>query len=71
MSPITKKEFDTIVADVKRNEAVLAACSGHAFFRLEPDKLFSKYRCAVCGGTVDMTALRWYERGLAHGRKLP
>jgi hypothetical protein len=55
---------------VKRNQATLASCPGpHDFVRVEPVKVFSKYRCSLCGGVVDTLAESWYQKGLAHGRK--
>ena len=69
MSTITRAEVKKVFADVQENARVLAACPGHKFLRVEPDRLFSKYRCTVCGGTVDTTQARWYERGVEHGRK--
>jgi ferredoxin-like protein FixX len=65
-----KDEVSAIFENVRRNAAMLAACPGHIFTRVEPDRVFSKYRCTVCGGTVDTTQAHWYDRGMAHGRAL-
>jgi hypothetical protein len=65
-----RKLVDEVFASVKHNHATLASCQGpHDFVRVEPDKLFSKYRCSLCGGVVDTVAEGWYQKGLAHGRK--
>lgn len=69
MSVITKDEVKAILAGVRQNRALLAACPGHAFARMEPDKVFSKWRCTVCGGMADATEVNWYEKGRDHGRK--
>lgn len=55
-----------ILAEVKANQAKLEGCSKHNFHRIE-EKLFSKFRCANCGGTVDVQAVRWYSLGQKHG----
>lgn len=67
---IDRKLVDEVFASVKHNHALLAACSGpHDFVRVEPSKLFSKYRCSICGGTADTLAVQWYQNGLVHGRR--
>ena len=62
---------DKIIKDVKENLAKLEKCSGpHIFRKLPPRKaLGERYACAICGGEVEGSAHRWYQRGLEHGKK--
>lgn len=68
-TPLPKDAVKEIVANVRANHATLSSCVGpHEFIRVEPHKLFSRYRCNKCGGTVSTTDAQWYNAGLIHGR---
>lgn len=56
-----------ILVEVKANMAKLESCPRHDFQRNE-NKLFSKFRCSVCGGTVDSITVHWYKKGLEHAK---
>lgn len=67
-----------LLEEVRKNQAKLEACDGHEFSvplnrltkeRLEAPSLFCDWECVHCGGVVDGPSKRWYDRGLAHGRK--
>lgn len=62
-------DYDAIVAEVKRNQALLDSCSRHEFTRIIDLErpILARSRCERCGGTVDHHARRWYAIGLAHG----
>ena len=61
--PDTKK----ILEEIKANQSKLESCKKHNFQRLDDNsKLFSKYRCALCGGIVDVQAMHWYNKGIQH-----
>lgn len=60
----TKEIFEK----VKANQAKLAICNKHNFQRMY-EKVFSKYQCTKCGGTVDGINAIWYIRGLVDGAK--
>lgn len=62
----TKEDVDRIIADVKANAAILAACDNHLFEFLK-DSLPPEWRCEHCGGVIDGPALHWYMVGRAHG----
>lgn len=68
MSPAETK---ALVEQIRENLDKLDRCAGpHAFESLpNPGRslLARRYRCANCEGEVDVTAHRWYQRGLAHG----
>jgi hypothetical protein len=57
-----------ILAEIRANMAKLKGCVGpHEW---EPQtKLFERRRCTKCGGTMESTASRYYDDGLAHGLK--
>lgn len=59
---------ESLMAAVRANQAKLDGCTGHTFERLQPGRLFSKYGCTVCGGTVDLSFKSGYEQGLQHGK---
>ncbi|MBP2233099.1 hypothetical protein J2847_006434 [Azospirillum agricola] len=58
----------SLMAAVKANLGALEGCPGHRFERIAPGQIFSKYRCAVCGGTADLDFKTGYEQGLQHGK---
>jgi hypothetical protein len=63
---------------VRENNARLDRCPGpHHFVPLEArakvplattQTFATDHRCSVCGGVLDLLAVRWYQRGLAHAR---
>jgi hypothetical protein len=66
---ITKDDVKEFAARIRQNNALLGACVGpHEFHRIEPDKVFSKWRCAKCGGIVPTADAQMYNLGLLHGR---
>lgn len=70
VSGLPKKEINKIWEEVKANNKRLRNCEGPHQFQLADDKrINSKYRCALCGGTVDTIAFKWYMDGLKHGQK--
>ncbi len=66
---MSRADCDALLAEVRANQAKLAACSGPHSFRPigEELKLFAKQRCACGGGGVASDQALWYKRGLAHG----
>lgn len=60
-----------IFDQVRANLHLLNNCPGpHDFVCLTPEKpLGAKYRCTVCGGTTRGDSVKWYQEGLAHGKK--
>lgn len=52
---------------VKRNLELRDSCTGHEFSR-QKSELFSKYVCCNCGCTEDISYVKGYEQGIAHGR---
>lgn len=68
LSGISGPAFDAILADVKRNQKVLASCSLHEFEKTGP-RFNDHLRCKHCGGTIDPVHELWYRKGLEHGRK--
>ena len=70
VSGLPVSEINEIWQQVKANAKTLDECGGpHDFQSLDPGKPLAKYRCTVCGGTVDGTDKLWYERGLKDARK--
>lgn len=63
---------------VRDNTRRLDTCPGpHQFAPVRADRgalaqtpqtFATDHRCTVCGGVLDLLAVRWYERGLAHAR---
>ena len=67
---LNKARCAEILAQVQENQARLASCRLHAFDeKVEAMPFGSKWRCTACGGVVDIVALTWYQRGVAHGQK--
>ncbi len=71
-------EIDSIVAEVKKNSALLKTCARHDFSIVldrrtkqpienpTPAQRFgARFKCNRCGGIVDGIARIWYERGLS------
>jgi hypothetical protein len=54
---------------VRANHAKLDACGRHDFQPVPHPrhKFISDYVCRCCGGKIDASAHRWYQRGLVHG----
>lgn len=70
MTNIPAAEIRVIYDRAVENIRILNSCAGpHQFEPMEPGKLASKCRCKLCGGTVESSAKRWYEKGLEHGRR--
>lgn len=71
MSPAEiKAAFHESKKRVDENNAKLNNCPSkiHEFAQIE-QKIFSKWRCAHCGGEVDVSAVFWYRRGLDHAKR--
>lgn len=73
---MTKVELRQAVDDAfvkaKENAARLATCPlPHAFERQTetPMKLFPRYCCTKCGGTVEGQNARWYIQGMNDSKK--
>jgi hypothetical protein len=65
VSGIPKEEQMGILDEVKTNIQSLNSCvKPHDFKVVDEEKLFSKYKCIKCGGTVDHMQAMWYQRGL-------
>lgn len=67
-----RKHGDSILAEVRSNQAKLDECQGpHDFQCTKPERPFgARYECLRCGGEVTGVDAHWYEQGLEHGRKL-
>lgn len=68
---IPKKEQDKIWLEVKENQAKLNGCPGPHDFVAEtdpPTRAVSRYRCRICGGHVNGSAVKWYHDGLRHAK---
>jgi len=67
-------DTDQILREIKANGALLDGCAGphtfvpHERYGSDGKGMVRKYRCQLCGGTVDVIAKLWYERGLKHGQ---
>jgi predicted SprT family Zn-dependent metalloprotease len=56
-----------ILAQVKRNQALLDSCQQHAFTPTQMQHGFvRRYMCSHCQGEVDSHGFHWYSKGLAH-----
>lgn len=76
---------DEILVRVKDNIAKLDSCSGPHNFNIcldrrtrepvenpTPQQMFgARWRCSKCGGDVETTNKKWYERGLVDGYSQP
>jgi hypothetical protein len=56
-----------IILQVRDNLAKLEACPRHEFNHGLAETRF-KSTCRACGGVMDLTMARQYERGLEHGK---
>ena len=52
-----------IVREVRENIGRLDSCKRHTFRKIDP-KMFTRYVCDACGGTVDGSSAHWYNRGI-------
>lgn len=59
-----------IIAEVRANHALLEACVGpHEFVEHEVSgRLFTREKCRLCGGHVDVRWAAWYRRGMEDAR---
>ena len=68
---ITRADSQRIWEEVKANHARLDACEGPHDFKPHPRPgrpALPDHKCTKCGGVIDIIALSWYTRGLAHGK---
>lgn len=67
-SGLSREDLAGIWAEVKANQALLESCRRHDFSLPSrfSGKMVTQWRCAVCSGTVDGHARRWYMDGLEH-----
>lgn len=66
LSGLSRQTVQELAAQVKANQARLAACERHDF---APAASGARRRvCRNCGGEADTIAVSWYEDGLRHGR---
>lgn len=65
----TNAQIDEIAKDVKANMDKLESCDRHEFTipHRKIGELVRDWRCTKCGGHVESSYKRWYERGLKHG----
>lgn len=71
VSGLNRSDVLAIWEEVKANTQKLEACPGPHEFTQDDDpsrEVFKRWRCAKCGGVVNVEGKLWYERGLAHGR---
>lgn len=63
---LSKDDLAGIWAEVKANHAMLESCRRHDFSVPSrfAGRMVTQWRCAVCTGTVDGVAKRWFELGL-------
>ena len=63
-------ESRKLLAEIRANFATLASCVGpHEWLKEDGmPKMFSKRKCAKCGGEMDAVHARYYDEGVAHGR---
>lgn len=62
----------TVFEEVRENHRRLEGCPGPHDFGVTDQSGFNfgqKYTCSKCGGVLDGVALRWYLKGLEHGKK--
>ena len=65
-----KKDVQGIFEEVRANRIKLDGCAGpHEFVVDNPEEKpwRQKYRCTLCGGTLERHLYFWYKRGLEHG----
>lgn len=74
VSGLGRPAVDSILAEVRANNAKLDACPRHDFvgvadgaIKCKDGLAYQRYRCTNCGGKVDSSAARWYRLGLEHG----
>lgn len=67
VSGLPRESILSIWHQVKANAALLDACSLHDFKPAEPGH--RSRRCMHCGGTVGLSEVLWYERGIQAGTK--
>ena len=71
---LTREDMTAIWEGVKANQAKLDGCQRHDFVGIDAGERYGslrfkvKFRCKRCQGTVDASAMRWYQRGLEHAR---
>lgn len=68
---LSREDVRKTWADAQANAKLLRECPGPHNFVAESDppmRRVSRYRCTICGGTVNSSAAKWYEDGLRHGR---
>lgn len=61
-------EATSILAEVRKNHALLAACTRHQF-RAAPDNqlsINSKHTCLNCGGVLRAEQVGYYAHGVRH-----
>ncbi len=70
--PINKEHLREIFEEVKENNRKLFNCTGpHKFVVMGTEEIINKkYRCELCGGTIDAGRKHWYDQGLKHGMQL-
>lgn len=67
---LTPTVQDKLWLEVKVNHEKLQGCVGpHDFSVQEAPPPRDRWLCTKCGGEVDGINKRWYEKGLAHGRR--
>jgi len=62
-----------IFEEIRENHRRLDRCPGPHDFGVTDQSGFNfrqKCTCSKCGGVLDGVALRWYLKGLEHGKKL-
>ena len=64
ISELSKEEIRGMILEIKKNNKLLDSCSFHNFDTFIIDK--TKWKCSNCGGIVDTSHKRWYEKGIAH-----
>jgi hypothetical protein len=73
ISGLSKAEVRCIWENAKANIRRLDACPGPHVFVVRPEDaakpLTARHVCSVCHGEVSASDRRWYERGVADGRK--
>jgi hypothetical protein len=66
-------ELRHVMDEVQENAKRLESCKGPHEFTVDttPDRtIFKRWACALCAGTVDDNAKRWYVRGLTHAAQV-
>ncbi len=69
---MNRETAKAIFEEAKANTVALNNCAGpHVFEDITPElKIGKRFRCRLCGGALNGIEVRWYQRGLEHGRAM-